>query len=56
VSPVHFVTGINLGGVTATQEVIFTNTTAYRYYELYQTAGVSTDIPYTEEIEFRISA
>ncbi|UCI17572.1 hypothetical protein FJ970_20970 [Mesorhizobium sp. B2-1-8] len=32
------------------------NSTAYRYYRLRQTAGTTSNIPWLEEIEFRIAA
>jgi hypothetical protein len=54
VAGVDLATGINLGSV-ATQEVTFSNTTAYRYYELFKTSGSLSTVPYTIEAEFRIS-
>jgi len=44
-----------LGGVaTQTQTSLNGNTTAYRFYQLQQTAGTTSNGPYTREIEFRI--
>lgn len=42
-------------GSIGPQHVTFSNTTAYRYYKLRQTAGTTSSAPWFLEIEFRIT-
>lgn len=48
-------TGINLGNGAATNTYSFSNSTGYRYYKLYQTAGNTSATPWLQEIEFKIA-
>ncbi|MBZ9794316.1 hypothetical protein [Mesorhizobium sp. ES1-4] len=45
-----------LGASSALTDFSGSNTTAYRYYRLRQTAGTTSNTPWLEEIEFRIAA
>ena len=43
-------------GAATVDEVLFTNTTSYSYYQLYGVSGTTSNGPYLYEFEFKISA
>src|SRR5215472_334259 len=47
-------TGVNLGGSATTTIDMSANATAYNWYKLIQTAGVTDSTPWIEEVEFKL--
>lgn len=47
-------TGVAIAGASSTTVISFSNSTAYRYYELLQTSGATTDSPWIQEVTFKI--